>query len=376
MEEAGGRCDYVVKRMRYSSRDVAFVLHRDPKESLLIAILNVLLLRGTLTLQRHTKTITFEEIRCILAPHFKKKEEEWVHQLLTKFREKYKLTCPLSTINPVIDEDLLFTLKTFKIRLYHGSIAGRRFEKLENENFDSLKKYIEPFDKGKVGEGNPKDEDYYNAAIGFLKKYRGGVTERGVTLIKETYKQRENAIHLIYQKGRYSPMIYRGENLYALMADVCYENHTCVWERLDSTEYLDERFKPYEKDVNAVRALQRSTSVEDVGISPGQLMTYEEHYVPKVEPAKPATGLLTRKPGGKKEDTPDGDVSVERETQAAAPKKDEEAAEPKKGEPKEPEPGPGPEPVAEARPGKPKSSGLKTLLRFCCRSTHDGEVDD
>lgn len=67
-----------LKRMRFSSRIIPFVLHTNEKESLLASVVNVLFLRRKIQLPKEITTLTFDDICRLITPVCKHEDPELV----------------------------------------------------------------------------------------------------------------------------------------------------------------------------------------------------------------------------------------------------------------------------------------------------------
>ncbi|KAK1939715.1 hypothetical protein X943_002515 [Babesia divergens] len=241
-----------LKRMRFSSRIVPFVLHTNEKESLLASVVNVLFLRRKIQLPKEITTLTFDDICRLITPVCKREDPELIRSTLGRMTTGCGTKFPLDSLAVVFDDDVAKLLKMLSIDVMHGCLAGNRYKAIKRHNFEDLAHYLGIYALKGPLEGMYFKETEAAVTKTFLKKYQSRVTEKGLQLLKEKFQPNDNVIHAMYHRDRFSALIFKDDTLYVLMAAAVYETHGCIWEMVASTGFVDQAFKPYHLDPSEI----------------------------------------------------------------------------------------------------------------------------
>ncbi|XP_050410163.1 ubiquitin carboxyl-terminal hydrolase MINDY-2 isoform X2 [Patella vulgata] len=260
-----GQNTYYIKWINFNNNQVPIITQNENGPCPLLAIVNVLLLKGSLKLPQMIEMITSEQLMTYLGDYiFENKPKNLSENIQANYEQNMQdginIMCKLQTgldvnvkFNGVDDfeytpECIIFDL--LEIPLYHGWLVDPQDSKCV-EAIGKLS-YNQVVEKIITQKSSDKEEDAREALVAeqFLERSASQLTYHGICELCHTVK--DNQLCVFFRNNHFTTLFKHNQELFMLVTDQGFLTETnVVWETLSNVEgdchFVDSNFRTYTK---------------------------------------------------------------------------------------------------------------------------------
>ena len=259
---SGTRSVYSVKNATFDGSPISYLLQGANGPCPLLAICNILLLRGQLTLPLNSRDIDFDtlihHVADILLSDGQQSAVNDAMSLLGKLNEGMDVNIRFTAVDAFEHGKETAVLDALGIRLFHAWIISEDdftvYPYLSPLTYNDAVEKVAMYEETKaraIETGHFEIPDRERYEIGeiiakWLESTSGQITSDGIIGVNSEMKNGELAI--FFRNNHFSVIHKRSDRLYALVTDLGYAKTSVMWESVDQldgdTLYLDTNFLP------------------------------------------------------------------------------------------------------------------------------------